>query len=188
MGYRVFWGRVAHMMFTRFSLVFSKKGTMKNMMYYILEREKLIVEVYEGEVRERELVAMKEKIFDDEKYDNSYYFISDFRNASPNLRTSTLKAFVDYLSLYFKDDYFRKVAVITSTPAQIASFTLFSELSSRLPLDKKVFCSMLSASLWLGLENSDSGFIEEIVTFLGDGELMVNNDCSKRLSNLFNLN
>ncbi|WP_430815943.1 hypothetical protein [Carboxylicivirga sp. RSCT41] len=139
---------------------------MNSTTYYILEREKLIVEVYEGEVTERELVALKEELFDDNKYNPSYHFISDFRNASIKFNKKDLVDFVEYLSNCFYHNDSNKVSVLSSTPVQVAYYTLFIELSYHLPLDFMVHDTVNSACTWLGVRGKEIGFIEDVIALL----------------------
>lgn len=134
-----------------------------NLNYDILSAKRLIIENYVGTVTLEELILLQNRISSDTGYSPSFNVIRDFRDTHLLLSETDILNYIQYLKrnsiLYGK----RRIAYLTSTPAQVVTTTMFNVLNDDLPVRIRVVSTLEAALTWVGLYYTDLKEIEPYI-------------------------
>lgn len=126
----------------------------KTIKYFIYEDYRLVIEIIQGPIALIDYFKMKEIETQDPRYDPSFNFILDIREADFVIAHSAKGEIDKYISFAKSTPNLvgkRKSALLTKTPDQVVAMTLY-KLSNSLPLTLEIFSTYQAALTWLGIE------------------------------------
>ena len=94
----------------------------------ILPDFKLIIEYFAGPIDASCVLAEKERMINDPRFDNSYNILDDFREASMDYSLEGTKEIIEWIARYHNSP--RKSVHLTTSPDQVVATTLFDKLKS----------------------------------------------------------
>ena len=130
--------------------------------YRILPELGLVVSCYCGAISENEIIALKQKILQDQGFKKQYNILDDFTETVFRI---TQESFFRVLSwLRENHAYERNSAVLTKTPEQVAIITLFNHYRKHiLPNKIKVFSTLPAAVRWVDGPEDQVNIIEKVL-------------------------
>ncbi len=131
--------------------------------YKIISDLKLTVEYYRGAINLEDIINFKNTEIIDEKYNPNYNSIGDFRDADFFLDEKQIKEFINYIKNNKKNMGVRKTALLTNTPSQVVTSTLYQLNSDGLPMNLKIFSTLESTLKWIDISKSDYQIIDKAV-------------------------
>ncbi|RLD81176.1 MAG: hypothetical protein DRJ10_06480 [Bacteroidetes bacterium] len=131
--------------------------------YKIISDLKLTVEYYRGAINLEDIINFKNTEIIDEKYNPNYNSIGDFRDADFFLDEKQIKEFINYIKKNKKNMGVRKTALLTNTPSQVVTSTLYQLNSDGLPMNLKIFSTLESTLKWIDISKSDYQIIDKAV-------------------------
>lgn len=121
--------------------------------YKILHEINLVLQYYKGNLNSDFMIEKNSEMFRDDDFNPEYNGITIFWDVSFTEDFFEIKKYSDFItknqSLYSK----RQVAVLTDTPNQAATATLFKQFSGGTPMSYEVFSTLDRAIKWLNLPN-----------------------------------
>jgi hypothetical protein len=130
----------------------------KTLNYYIYEDYQLIIELVKGQVELIDYFKLKEAEIQDHRYNPSFNFILDIREADFAIYHGVkdeISKYINFAQSMPNVVAERKTALLTKTPEQVVAMT-FYKLSSSLPITLQIFSTFQSALTWLGIKDFKS--------------------------------
>jgi len=143
-----------------------KPANMSDMCNYkILPEFQLVIGIYSGQVSEKEIISLKDKIKHDKDFSWDYNVLDDFTEADFNLSENGLEIILQWLQDDFSST--RRSALLTKTPDQVVTITLFKYLEKNmLPMNIQVFSTLSSALQWIGISENNKKDAAEVINIL----------------------
>jgi hypothetical protein len=126
----------------------SKKGTE----FFIIEEAKLIVEILTGSITTFDGMQLKKREIADPKYNSSYSFLTDIRNADFYVSEEELDTYIRFLKHTDNAMNTRRSAILTKTPQHVSLAHLYSEIGKELSVEWQIFSTMEVALKWLRVD------------------------------------
>ena len=119
--------------------------------YTILPDQRLIIEYFAGPITAECVLAAKERMIKDPRFDQSFNILDDFRDAKMDYSLDGTREIIEWIAR--NHNFSRKAAHLTSAPDQVVATTLFAKLkSTNLLIDLKIFSTLESAIEWVNLD------------------------------------
>jgi hypothetical protein len=133
--------------------------------YRILPELRLVVTRYSGKISEKEIIATKEAVRNDEAFRMEYNILDDFSGTDFNITRESFSNVLTWLKDHFSWE--RKSAVIANTPSQVANILRFDSLNrDTLPMNIKIFSTFQAALQWIGIDKNENPQIDAILQLL----------------------
>ena len=131
--------------------------------YKILEKENLIIEVHSGTCNSDSFQFFKSKLAEDPYFHKDFKFLVHIKN----LKFETTMDDIDQLAHFIKNKEAkfgkRTVGILTETPEQVVTSTLYMTLFSKEANDVKVFSTNRETLKFLKINSNKFPFIESIL-------------------------
>jgi hypothetical protein len=133
--------------------------------YRILPEFKLVLGKYTGTVSEKDIISLKDTIRKDNAFNRDFNILDDFTDADFNLSAGGPEIILHWLQDNFSSS--RRSALLTNTPDQVVTITLFKHLEkNKLPMNIQIFSTLASASRWIGISDRNINDIAEVINEL----------------------
>ena len=130
--------------------------------YKIYKDRNLLIEYYFGKLDLNFLKEFKKRIISDPDYISGINCFINFKNASFNLTTQEISEFVGFIGQNSSKLGKRKLAMITNSPNQVVSTSLYKILQQDLNQSVEIFSTYEKALKWLDSDVT----AQEITEFL----------------------
>jgi len=117
--------------------------------YKILQEHKTVLQCINGDFYLSDLIALQDRLSNDQKYCPDYNVIADLVDANLIAEISDVDKYTEYIKNNPRMKGVRRVAYITSRPNEVVLSTLFSQQVKRLAISVNVFSTIEAALLWL---------------------------------------
>jgi len=117
--------------------------------YKILKEHNLIVEYHSGIVDLISFINFKQKIALDPLFSPNLHFFVHLKNVSFNTNSEDIDKYVKFLETNYNVYGNRRVALITNTPNQVVSTTMFKMMQQNTSQSVEIFSTNESALQWL---------------------------------------
>lgn len=126
--------------------------------YKILEEENLIIEIHNGQVVKNSLTSFKKKLTEDPAFKKNMKFLVHIKNVEFHTSQDDMHKFAKFMS--DKNNPFgkRKIAILTETPEQVVSSTLYQALMPKKENKVEIFTTNIEAFKFLNLDLSKFDF------------------------------
>ena len=121
--------------------------------YKILKEHNLLIEVYTGTIEFESYMNFKKKVISDSLFSPNLNFLINFTNAFFSITDKEIEYLVDFISKSPKLNNKRYTALVTNTPNQVVSSTLFKILQNNPLRPVEIFSTNESALEWLNCNN-----------------------------------
>ncbi|RXP52307.1 hypothetical protein EC396_11685 [Lutibacter sp. HS1-25] len=136
--------------------------------YKILTDFNLIIEIHEGVLNAGAYVKFKESLIKDPLFKANMNYFLNFKKVHFEIEAAHISRFASYIesnaSLFGK----RNVAIITNTPSQVVSATMYKLMQKDPSIKLEIFSTDEKALSWLKIPNSNNTEIKEIIETLSD--------------------
>lgn len=117
--------------------------------YQILPGFSLILENYQGLIKLPDVENVLVKEFQDPDYNPAFDYLCVLQEANIVLTKEDLKMMTEFLNAVKENVVQHKLVLLTETPGQVASATIYSELLKGMPVELKVFTALDATLHWL---------------------------------------
>ena len=117
--------------------------------YKILKEYNLLIEVHSGTIDFESYVNFKKKVISDSEFSPNLNFLINFTNAFFTITNEEIEYLVDFISKNSKLNNKRYTALVTDTPNQLVSSTLFKILQNNPLRPVEIFSTNECALEWL---------------------------------------
>lgn len=131
--------------------------------YKIIPDLKLTIEYFKGKIYLDDIIDFKNIEIKDKEYNPNHNSVGDFRDAELLLDENQIKEFINYVKINNKNIGVRKSALLTNTPDQVVTTSLYQLNSEGLPMSFKIFSTLESALKWVGISPNDYHKIEKTI-------------------------
>lgn len=117
--------------------------------YRIITNENLVIEFHKGILTADCYINFKKELMQDSRIKSNMNYLINFRNITFNVSPSDVKMFAEFMSGRSEELGKRKVALITETPNQVVSTTIYKSLEVGLNQSAEIFSTLAPAINWL---------------------------------------
>jgi hypothetical protein len=132
--------------------------------YRILTQHSLILENYSGLIKLPDVEKILTREFQDPDFNPAFDYLCVLKNAKIVLTSEDLNKMSGFLDAVKDDVVPHKVALLTETPGQVASSTIYSELLRGMPVEIEVFTTFEAAVRWLHKSSKILSLIHEFLS------------------------
>jgi hypothetical protein len=122
--------------------------------YKIFQDLNLVVELHIGILDIPNYIAFKEKLEKNPEFKPNMNFLLDYKSVDFETSTSDLNKFADYIKSKSKILGNRKIAVITNTPNQVVSTTIYKSIIEGSNHPYEIFSTNENALNWLNINKN----------------------------------
>lgn len=131
--------------------------------YRIIPEFSLILENYRGLIKLPDVEHVLVKEFQDPDYNPAFDYLCVLQEANIVLTPEDLEMMTEFLNTVKENVVQHKLALLTETPGQVASATIYSELLKGMPVDLKVFTTLDAAVHWLNKPSEVTSLIHKFL-------------------------
>lgn len=131
--------------------------------YKILPKYKLLIEYHKGILETNSYIEFKRKLTEDSLFDSNMNYFINFQEVKFNVTREDIEEFVSFMNSKKEILGKRRLALITNTPNQVVSTTIYKSLKSDLLQDVEIFSTNQEALKWL-LKNPFQDNLIEILS------------------------
>lgn len=131
--------------------------------YEIIKEHNLLVEYHSGTLDLNTYINFKNTIFNDPLFKPDLNHLIHFKNVQFNTTQQDINEFVSFMKSHSTAIEKRKIAVITNTPNQVVTTTLYKMMLKSLNQSIEVFSTNNSALHWLKVPNIGIGAVISIL-------------------------
>ncbi len=128
---------------------------MSNCAYTIYPEKKLVIESYSENFSLEVLKELKNKEYNDDKFNKDYDIIVDFTKVNMTIENLHIKI-MSFLQENKDKEGKGKRAFVTKNPEQVTGIMLFSNIvKQHLPINVEIFSTYEAAFEWLHIDDED---------------------------------
>ena len=134
--------------------------------YKIISEHNIIIEFHKGNIEVDSYIKFKEKTFNDEDFKTGLNYLIHFKNVTFFTPQEDIKKFVNFIKNNAPKLGKRKVALITNTPNQVVSTTIYKTMQANLNQEVEIFSTDEAALNWLIPKSFSFKDLNEILKIL----------------------
>lgn len=131
--------------------------------YKILPGENLVIECHSGILEASNYIDFKKKLIIDSLFKANMNHFIHYKNVVFKTSASDIALFVDFVKKNVQFLGHRKIALITDTPNQVVSTTMYKMMTESSNQTAEVFSTNISALKWLSIPNSKHEELTSII-------------------------
>jgi len=120
--------------------------------YQIIPKYQLVIEKYTGDLFIDDYIAFKKSIVNDPLFKPNYKFYIDFNQVNFKITEDDIAVYIKFIDANLVNLGSRFSAVVTNTPNQVVSTTMYKMLQKNRSQIVEIFSTKENALNWLGLE------------------------------------
>ncbi len=128
--------------------------------YKILPELKIVLDVFSGVTRLREMIEKFTAITSDPSYDPTFHYIGDLRETYVDISPAELKSYVEFLSNTVIAFGEQRAAILVSNPRDTALSYLLMNHTERLPFNISVYSGIKDAMFFVQIDSVHQELIE----------------------------
>lgn len=117
--------------------------------YKILPEFNLAIEFHKGSLDIDSYINFKKNLFKDALFKPGLNYLVHYKNVVFQTNPSDIKKFIDFIDNNYSILGKRKIAMVTDTPNQVVSTTIYKQKQQNLNQDAEVFSTSDNALKWL---------------------------------------
>jgi len=134
--------------------------------YQIITQNNLIIEFHKGTLDVDSYIEFKKKLFSDKDFKPGLNYFIHHKNVTFLTNQTDIKKFVTFLGAHSDSLGKRKVALITNTPNQVVSTTIYKTMQANLNQEVEIFSTDEAALNWLIPKSFSIKDLNEILKIL----------------------
>lgn len=125
-----------------------------NSSYRIIPEQNLVLEYHTGVLKVEDYIRFKKALLNDPLFKANLNHFIHHKNVIFKTTPTEISKFVDFIKTNVKSFGHRKVAILTKTPNQVVSTTLYKMMQKNTNQTVEVFSTNENALIWLGIPKS----------------------------------
>ncbi|MDV7187277.1 hypothetical protein R3X25_08300 [Lutibacter sp. TH_r2] len=118
--------------------------------YKIINNHNLIIELHKGDIDLNSYIKFKQKLINDNSFKTGCNYFIHFKNVKfDNQNFDDIIEFKSFIGKISKNKNSRKIAIVTDTPNQVVTLTLFKEYKDHFTKNVEIFSTNKKAIQWL---------------------------------------
>lgn len=135
--------------------------------YEILLDYNLVIEYHSGILETSSYINFKKELFSDPKFKPNLNHFIYFKNVEFATTQPDINEFVVFMGNHSKSIGYRKLALITDTPNQVVSTTIYKMIQKNLNQSVEIFSTNKKAFKWLKIPDSEiNNMVNILVKFI----------------------